>query len=665
MKCAKFFILSILILLNAANGFAQTNEPLKLNSPENNFEIFWQTFRDNYAFFALKKVNWDNQYKIFRPKVTAKTNEKELVEILVEMVEPLQDGHITITKKDEVLFTGKSRKNYFRNEFSGIEKEFWQNSDDFLLSNVFEKITPLGSLGRNYHPFYFTKSKDIGYIRITRMFVELSGILGDEKDQQKDQKELLRLLDEIVEKFKDCWAVIIDLRSNGGGHSGYEMAGRFALEKTLTHYKAIRTAGGYENLTEPIPFYVVPSEGVRFTKPIVILTSDRTASAAEDFVLSLYQQANVTVIGDTTKGMFSDTYNAKLPNGIEFSLSNQRYLDTEKQILEDKGVHPKFIVKNSKQDIENRKDVVIKKAIESLENLFGQNFKTSNPDEIKIVTSDIPNFWLMYDKLQKAPNKAESLKIIQSEYLDKGSDGLREYVKASHSTAESFYYAFKRYPKVLASLRKSTLQIDRYKKNIIKSAKKLKAVYPEAVFPAYYFVIGKFESGGSQFENFLYIGAEIVCLADDAPLEEFGELKNNVGYLKDIENVAIHETIHYQQINQNPTTNLEGALIEGGAEFAATKITGKFYLRKIAKLLTTQQMQEVEAEFFAEKNAPINPYWFLAKYDAVKKRPAPLGYLIGFNICEKFYHQAKDKKAALRTIIKMEKDNEIQRLYEK
>jgi carboxyl-terminal processing protease len=282
------------------------------------------------------------------------------------MVEPLQDGHITITKKDEVLFAGKSRKNYFRNEFSGIEKEFWQNSDDFLLSNGFEKITPLGSLGRNYHPFYFTKSKDIGYVRITRMFVELSGILGDEKDQQKDQQELLCLLDEIVEKFKDCRAVIIDLRGNGGGHSGYEMAGRFALEKKLTHYKAIRTAGGYENFTELQPFYVVPNEGVRFTKPLVILTSDRTASAAEDFVLSLYQQENVTIIGDTTKGMFSDTYNAKLPNGIEFSLSNQRYLNTDKQIIEDIGIFPKFIVKNSKQDIESKQDRVIRKAIECI-----------------------------------------------------------------------------------------------------------------------------------------------------------------------------------------------------------------------------------------------------------------------------------------------------------
>jgi carboxyl-terminal processing protease len=49
---------TILILLAFCPNlvFAQTNNPVKLSSPENNFEIFWQTFRNNYAFFALKKV---------------------------------------------------------------------------------------------------------------------------------------------------------------------------------------------------------------------------------------------------------------------------------------------------------------------------------------------------------------------------------------------------------------------------------------------------------------------------------------------------------------------------------------------------------------------------------------------------------------------------------
>lgn len=352
----------ILTLLFAHIGLCAFGQ----SKSEQNFEVFWQTFRDNYAFFKLKNVNWDSTYRQYRPLITPKTTEKELIAIFTEMVKPLNDGHIAIEKNDEVLFSGKGTRNYFRTEFAGVEAQFWQNVETLLSQNGFTAMKTAGPVLRNNPPFYYAKSNTLGYIRITRFFGNLSGVMGNEKEEKADQTLMLALMDSVLAYVKDCQGVIIDLRSNGGGHSSYELAGKFADQKVLTHYKTTRQAGGYENFGELTPFFVVPSEGTRYLNKIVILTSDRTASAAEDFTLSLYQNPRVTTIGTNTKGMLSDMFSAQLTKNISFTLSNQRYYDTEKQLLEDQGVPVKISIQNTKQELDNQKDSVLTKALEIL-----------------------------------------------------------------------------------------------------------------------------------------------------------------------------------------------------------------------------------------------------------------------------------------------------------
>jgi carboxyl-terminal processing protease len=98
----------------------------------------------------------------------------------------------------------------------------------------------------------------------------------------------------------------------------------------------------------------------------VILTSDRTASAAEDFALSLSKSPNVTIIGTGSKGMLSDMYSFELPNKMEVSLSNQLYFDTAKKVLEGKGVNPSIEINNTRKDLETKSDFVLMKAFEVL-----------------------------------------------------------------------------------------------------------------------------------------------------------------------------------------------------------------------------------------------------------------------------------------------------------
>ncbi|WP_289662700.1 S41 family peptidase [Flavobacterium panacagri] len=358
----KIYFLLIVMLLFSLSFYSQNSK--KLSRPEQDFETFWTTFKNNYAFFDLKKVDWEESYKKYRPQVTKETTEKELLKILEEMVSPLQDGHITILKGEEVIYKYK-KQSPFLEEFKGIQKQLWETSLNTLEKDGFSKMEGSGPLFNNVYLYNSCKSKDLGFIRISRCFGTLESLFDDKKEKQ-DINLMLTLFDSILKSFADTKGIIIDLRANGGGHAGELLAKRFVSEKRLTHYKSIKEKGDYNNFSVQKPIYIEPNNEVQYLKPIVILTNDKTASSAEDFTISLYQQANVTTIGTNTSGMMSDMFDGKLSKNILFTLSNQRYYSTDKKLLEDVGVPVKIEMKNSKQDIENKVDPLIQKAIEVL-----------------------------------------------------------------------------------------------------------------------------------------------------------------------------------------------------------------------------------------------------------------------------------------------------------
>ena len=70
-----------------------------VRDPIKNFEFLWKTFLDRYPFFELRKVDWKQQFEIYRAKVTNKTNDDELFEIFCDMLGPLNDGHVELIAK--------------------------------------------------------------------------------------------------------------------------------------------------------------------------------------------------------------------------------------------------------------------------------------------------------------------------------------------------------------------------------------------------------------------------------------------------------------------------------------------------------------------------------------------------------------------------------------
>lgn len=104
-----------------------------------------------------------------------------------------------------------------------------------------------------------------------------------------------------------------------------------------------------------------------FEKPIVLLTSGMTASAAEIFTLMMRELPNVTLIGEPTSGEFSDIFSGILPNSWDFGLSNERYTATDGAVYEKVGIPPQQEVLITLEDIQAGRDAVLEAALEHLQ----------------------------------------------------------------------------------------------------------------------------------------------------------------------------------------------------------------------------------------------------------------------------------------------------------
>jgi len=349
-------IITILISLNLVRiGYSQINE---VNSPLKNFEELWKEFEYRYANFELKEVNWNEVHEKYRVLVTEKTTNKELFEICCSMLHELDDGHVTINPnfEEDDIECGPPYEFSLELAFNTKDKfgQFESVIDLELTKNGFSKAIK-EELSDDTN-FQYRVSDSFGYLRL------------DEMTEKITFGKFKRKVDKAIQAFQDKEGLIIDLRFNGGGwdHNSYKLASRFVPKgKTIGHFERARVKG--TNEYTGMKYRPVKSKGKRqFIKPIVILSSDFTASAAEVFILVMNELPNVTIIGDNTEGIFSDMYEFKLPNKWMATLSNQQYFSQDKENFEGKGITPDIRIVNSESDIENRIDPVIQKAINHL-----------------------------------------------------------------------------------------------------------------------------------------------------------------------------------------------------------------------------------------------------------------------------------------------------------
>jgi len=262
---------------------------------------------------------------------------------------------------------------------------------------------------------------------------------------------------------------------------------------------------------------------------------------------------------------------------------------------------------------------------------YGQvkNFP-KDPQKAKFVTSDIKNFWTAFDSIDNSKNNPFE------NYIKNGTIGLQGFIPNRIMSADSLLSMVQRKKQEYKKMRGIEKLIKEQEKLIKPYFYSLEYWYPYAVYPPVYFVIGRYNSGGTSSENGLLIGAEKLT---------------SLGHLPEL---VIHESIHFQQKwpEGGETNLLQQSILEGSADFVAELVTGiKGNIE--ANKYGNENKDKLCKEFVKIMYKDSMQDWLYGT-SGKDNRPNDLGYWIGFEIVKAYFDKMDDKKLAVNHILNID-----------
>jgi hypothetical protein len=321
-----WLILTILLSLSACREDLDEG-----TDPENVFEMLWTTIDQKYCFFDEKNVDWDEIHDEYALRVDTCSSKTSLFNILGEMICELKDGHVNLYAAENVI-------------------RYWKWFEDYPANYDDEIIDKY--LGTDYGISggirYKKLSSNVGYLS----YLSFSNSFNESG------------LDYILNSFKDCDGIIIDVRNNSGGDltNAEDLASRFTEKKVISGYISHKIGTGHHDFSELYPIYLEPSDRVRYQKKVVVLSNRLSYSATNAFVGTMRYLPNVTIMGDQTGGGSGFPMNSTLPNGWRIRLSSCPTYDQNKELTEN-GIEPDSAVSTSSIDRDQGKDSIIEAAI--------------------------------------------------------------------------------------------------------------------------------------------------------------------------------------------------------------------------------------------------------------------------------------------------------------
>ena len=160
----------------------------------------------------------------------------------------------------------------------------------------------------------------------------------------------------------------MDLRNNGGGSSdvgngilAYLTDKPFATQvwRTREYHPSFRAWGfGLQSYTEP-KNDSEPKAGKFYAKPVVVLTSARTGSAAEDFCVGFDIMKRGTMIGEPTAGSTGQPLFFTLPGGLgaRVCTKHDNYPDGKEFV--GVGIQPDIVIHPTVEDVRADRDAAL------------------------------------------------------------------------------------------------------------------------------------------------------------------------------------------------------------------------------------------------------------------------------------------------------------------
>ena len=334
MNAKHFFYLGLFALLSVVLLNSCVKEDTYADNPQGNFEALWHIIDEHYCFLTIKQqeygLDWNEVHARYQRQINAQMTETQLFEVLGNMLAELRDGHVNLYSSFDVARNWSWHENYPANMY------------DTLITRY---------LGRNFRMAsglrYCLLDDNVGYLRCATF----NQALGEGN------------LDQIFSYFLPARGLIIDVRSNPGGliSSAEQLAARFTNVPLLVGYMQHKTGRRHDDFSALQEQWLKPSRGIRWQKPVVILTNRGVYSAANEFVKCMKCCPKVHVIGDKTGGGSGLPFSSELPNGWSIRFSACPVFDKDKRTTEF-GIMPDTQIGLQLSDFLHGKDTLIEYA---------------------------------------------------------------------------------------------------------------------------------------------------------------------------------------------------------------------------------------------------------------------------------------------------------------
>ncbi|MDJ1481844.1 DUF2268 domain-containing putative Zn-dependent protease [Cytophagaceae bacterium YF14B1] len=329
----------------------------------------------------------------------------------------------------------------------------------------------------------------------------------------------------------------------------------------------------------------------------------------------------------------------------QFTLTVRKF---EEETNADKGVISFYIKKFTPKEIALKKQTEKELAVENTKN---------------VLTLDIDHFWEAFDKLKTCKNRWDSVMCIQNLYLDRATDGLKDFIRVRNFSAEGFVNTLAKLPKYYASVRPFTYESKKSEPLIQEVFDKLKDIYGNFKPFKVCFAIGIHNTGGTVSNRFILLGTEMVTACKYVDFSELGDNWKPSDTQKEpniplsIRGIVAHECIHTQQKsklgpNAVVCNQLNSCIHEGAANFIGELLTGTTNYSAVNEYGDSHE--NMLWDEFKSTLCSGNASNWLYNGNTVKDRPADLGYYIGYRISQAYYTNASDKRQAIIDIIDMD-----------
>jgi carboxyl-terminal processing protease len=404
---------------NALKTPYQVNLPL--NEKIAGLSLLWSQAKYNFAHFDCANIDWNRKYLDYLTLVVQTSSTADYYKLLIKFYASLKDGHTNVYAPKELTEKFYSRPP-FRTElieggvfvtdiFSdtlqkmGIEKgleilainsepvlEYAKNNIEPYQSSstpqdmIVRKFTygllsgpkedPLEIKFRNKKGKEWVQSVSrTGYKAVNPIpsaaYREVDNIGCLELNSFADPA-VTKIYDSLFSKIAKTKALIIDLRKNGGGSSNIGLHILSTLTDTpysislskITQYNS--TDGGDAQWYSFAPEKQYPSKKMFYAKPVIVLISARTFSAAEDFVVAFSYAKRGKLVGQTTGGSTGQPLPFDLPGGgtARVCAKYDTFPDGKKFV--GLGIAPDISISKTRNDFYNNNDAVLMKALDLL-----------------------------------------------------------------------------------------------------------------------------------------------------------------------------------------------------------------------------------------------------------------------------------------------------------